>query len=288
MSAAIGNYQKFVSAFPEDSRVDDVKMTVARTHEDLKEWSKAANAYYAFYSKAKADTSVDFIYFSRLRHARALEKMKQGTKAQKVYSETVDLYKKLAATGAEKGLYTEYAAEMMFELAAPEITAFQKLKVTSLGRGYANKYEDRHMAKQLKKLNESASNVRGKYTEIVQTGSGQWSLASLVQLGRMLEMFAQALTDSESPSYLSGEQEEFYRMSLNDTIYPRIEQAVGFYKQSLDKAYELTLYTEDTAYAVRRLGELRPDEYPGLEEQIIQPRFTSSKERLYTFETEMD
>jgi hypothetical protein len=104
----------------------------------------------------------------------------------------------------------------------------------------------------------------------------------------MLEMFAQALTDSESPSYLSGEQEEFYRMSLNDTIYPRIEQAVGFYKQSLDKAYELTLYTEDTAYAVRRLGELRPDEYPGLEEQIIQPRFTSSKERLYTFETEMD
>ena len=78
-----------------------------------------------------------------------------------------------------------------------------------------------------------------------------------------------------------------YRIALGDMIFPQIEQAVGFYKQSLDKAYELTLYTEDTAYAVRRLGELRPDEFPGLEEQIIEPRFTSSKERMYTIETEM-
>ena len=78
-----------------------------------------------------------------------------------------------------------------------------------------------------------------------------------------------------------------YTIALSDQVFPRIESAVNFYKQALDKAYELTLYTEDTAFAVRRLGELRPDEFPGLEEQIIDPRFTSSKERIYTIETEM-
>ena len=287
LKEAIGNYQKFITAFPEDSRVDDVKMTIARTYEEQEEWSKASNAYYAFYSKAKETTSVDFVYFSRLRHARALEKMKQASKAMKIFEESVELYKKLAASGAEKGQYTEYAAEMMYELIAPDVDAYQKLKVTSLGRGYAQKYEDRHQARQLKALNEQAKTLKEKYTEVVATGSGQWSLASLVQLGRVLEMYGKALEESETPFYLSEDQQEMYRIALGDMIFPQIEQAVGFYKQSLDKAYELTLYTEDTAYAVRRLGELRPDEFPGLEEQIIEPRFTSSKERMYTIETEM-
>ena len=79
-----------------------------------------------------------------------------------------------------------------------------------------------------------------------------------------------------------------YRIVLGDMIFPQVENAVGYYKQALDKAYELTLYTEDTAFAVRRLGELRPDEFPGLVEQIIEPRFTASQERRYTIETEMD
>jgi tetratricopeptide (TPR) repeat protein len=286
-SGAIRNYQKFVTAFPADTRVDDVKMTIARTYEDNEDWSKAANAYLAFYSKTKADTSIDFIYFARLRHARALEKMNQKSKATKIFVDTVEMYKKLAAAGAEKGLYTEYAAEMMYDLITPEINKFKTRKITSLGRGYARKYEDRHQAKQLKALNEGAKTLKERYIEVVATGSGQWALASLVQLGRTLEVYAKALEESEVPFYLTEDQKEMYKISLSDMIFPQIENSVGYYKQALDRAYQLTLYTDDTAFAVRRLGELRPDEFPGLEEQIIRPRFTSSRERQYTFETEM-
>jgi len=288
MSKAVVNYQKFVAGFPADERVDDVKMTVARIFEDQKAWAKAANAYYAFYSKANVDTSIDFVYFSRLRHARALEKMNQAEKAQNLFVETVALYEKVAAAGAEKGLYTEYAAEMMFELIKPAVAKYSTLEVTSLGQGYARKYEDRHQARQLKALNESATALKERFTAVVATGSGQWSLASLVELGKTLEMYGKALEKSETPYYLTGEQKEMYRIALGDMIFPQVENAVGYYKQALDKAYELTLYTEDTAFAVRRLGELRPDEFPGLVEQIIEPRFTASQERRYTIETEMD
>ena len=285
---AIANYQKFLAAFPDDERADDTKMTLARIFEDKKDWSKAANAYYAFYSKATDKTSVDFVYFSKLRHARVLEEMKQKAKAIKIFEETVDQYKKLSASGAEKGLYTEYAAEMMFDLTMPTLESFKKMKITSLGRGYAQKYENRHMSKQLKAVNQGAAELRKLYTEIVTTGSGQWSLASLVQMGKVLEAYAEVLKNGELPFYLSDEQKELYRMELGDQIYPRIDEAVGFYIQALDKAYELTLYTGDTAFAVRRLGQLRPDEFPGLEEQIIQPKFTSSKSRSYSYETELD
>ena len=40
-------------------------------------------------------------------------------------------------------------------------------------------------------------------------------------------------------------------------------------------------------FATRRLGELRPDDYPGLSEQVLDPHYTSSNKKSYTFETEL-
>ena len=285
--AAINNYQKLVTAFPNDSRIDDVKITIARIHEENEDWTPAANAFMAFYTQASKETSPDFTFLARLRHGKALEKMNQKSKADRVYKETVELYGKLVEAGAKPSLYTDYAAEMMFILAQPQLEEFMELGIKSLGKGAKRKAEDKHLIAQLKDKQQSLKGIGETYVPIIETGSGQWSLAALVQLGKAMEDHADTLENGDIPFYLTGDQAELYQMSMQDQVYPKIEEAVNFYKQALDKAYELTLYTEDTAFATRRLGVLRPDDFPRLEEEIIQPRFTSSKSRSYDFEKEM-
>jgi hypothetical protein len=73
-------------------------------------------------------------------------------------------------------------------------------------------------------------------------------------------------------------------MGLEDKAYPNEEKAVQAYSQALGKSYELNLYNKNTALAVRALGVLRPHDYPGLSEDLITPRFTSTAVVESTFE----
>jgi hypothetical protein len=125
------------------------------------------------------------------------------------------------------------------------------------------------------------------YANIINTGAGEWGLAALVRVGQAYENMATALADSYIPSYLTEDQVEFYTMALEDKIYPQQEKAVEAYTRALEKSFELSLYNENTAYATRRLGELRPDDFPGLEEGLLNPGYVSTRTFSADFETEM-
>jgi hypothetical protein len=65
------------------------------------------------------------------------------------------------------------------------------------------------------------------------------------------------------------------------------EKAITAYKLALEKSYDLTLYNDNTAFATRRLGELRPEEFSGLEEEILDPGYVSRERRQFDFQPEM-
>ena len=106
-------------------------------------------------------------------------------------------------------------------------------------------------------------------------------------LGRIYEDMVDKLMGSDRPFYLTDDQRELYDMGLEDKAYPVTEKAVQAYTLTLDRSYTLTLYNENTAFATRRLGDLRPDDFPGLHEELIVPRFTTSAGRSTDFETEL-
>ena len=117
--------------------------------------------------------------------------------------------------------------------------------------------------------------IEARYLEIIRTGAGEYGLAALVDLGKVYENLAESLRNSYVPPNLNEEQREYYADSLEDKAYPNDEKATQAYTQALSKSYELNLYNDNTAYAVRRLGELRPADFPGLEEDMLTPRYTS-------------
>jgi tetratricopeptide (TPR) repeat protein len=283
---SIANYKQFVAAYPQDDRVDAVNIKMGQIYEDNSEWGQAGTVFYNFYTQAGADTELEMVYYARLRYAKALEKQQQFTKAKRVYEETVTLYTRFLEGGGEPGPYTDYVAEMMFILAQPIFDSFDEKKITGCSCT-SRKREDKVIGDTLKAKALGLLEVEKTYTEIIKTGSGEWGLAALVQLGRAYESMGDALRDSAVPFYLTDDQREIYLMRLEDKIYPQTQKAIEAYKAALEKSHELTLYNEDTAFATRRLGVLASEDYPGLEEEVVVPNLTSRSTRAFTFETEL-
>ncbi len=279
---AISNYNQFATAYPTDARVPDVLLTTGKIYEDHDKLTEAGNVFMAFYTKPPAGATTDFLYYARLHHGLALEKTGQQPKATKLYQDTVAAWNKAGTKGEE----TEFVAEMMFKLAQPQFDAYMNAKVTST-KGGSRKAEDKSLLDSLNKKTQLLVKTAEVYGAVVGTGAGEWGLASLVQIGKAYEEMGDALKNSDRPSYLSSDQLEIYDMGIEDRVYPQIEKAAEAYKLALEKSYELTLYNENTEFATRRLGELRPDEFPGLSEQLVEPRYTSSKMRKYEPETSL-
>lgn len=270
-------------------RIWDVQLTRARVYEDAGDWATAGKKYYAFYSgadKATKDAPMEFTYFARLHYGKALEAQNKKREADNIYKQTIADYEKFVKGGGEPGEYTEYVAEMKYILAQPSIEKYLAMGIKSKGGG-GRKSEDRAMKAQLVAKQKSLQEVDATLKDIIATKSGPYSLASLVALGKVQENMADTLLNGDTPYYLTEDQKEIYTMGMQDMAYPRTQAAVELYKLALDKSYELTLYNEDTAYATRRLGELAPDDFPGLEEEILEPNFTSSDNKSYGFETEL-
>jgi TolA-binding protein len=283
----VSNYNQFIAAFSSDDRVPELRLRVAKIYEDQGEWLQAGNVYKAFYEKPPAGASADYIYFARLHYGQMMEKLDRTTERSRVYNETVKLFAKQKADLPEQGNHVEFVAEMMFKLAQPELAKYLELRITGAPKGANKKAEDKAIEKTLKAKTQSLIKVTETFTKVVTTGAGEWGLASLVALGKCYEDMGISLNTSHRPFYLTEDQIELYDMKLEDTAYVQQEKAVNAYKLALDKSYDLTLYNENTEFATRRLGELRPDDYPGLEEELLESRYTSQNIRQFDPETSL-
>ncbi|MCB9663368.1 MAG: tetratricopeptide repeat protein [Alphaproteobacteria bacterium] len=284
--AAIGRYDTFVKSFPADERVPDVRLTVGRIYEDHDDLANAATRFEAFYAKDVKDAPPELAYFARLHQGRALLGQGKTSDARKLYKSTVDLYASQVKKGLEPGAHTEFVAEMMVELAQPEAEAYAELKIK--GAGTKNqRQEDKAFKASLEAKAKALKKLTDTYTAIIQTGAGEWGLAALVGLGKAYENMASTLTSSPCPFYLTEDQCDIYTMTLQDRAYVQNEKAVEAYKLALDKSYELNLYNDNAAFATRRLGELRPDDYPGLFETIPEPGLTSDSVKTFEVETSL-
>lgn len=161
------------------------------------------------------------------------------------------------------------------------------LKISGPGDKKLNQKQlDKLLKEQLVGKAKAMQEVEKTYTAILGTGAGEWGLAALVKLGRAYENLGESLVGSYVPSYLTEDQAELYHMALEDKAYPATEKAVTAYNEALGKSFELSVYNENSADATRRLGVLRPAEFPGLFEKLPKPRFSSPSEKSAPFESE--
>ena len=175
----------------------------------------------------------------------------------------------------------------MMKLAKPKLDAALALRISGPDRPVSDKQEGEILKDQLVSKAKAVQEIEKAYLDIIKLGAGEYGLAALVDLAGLYENLADTLRTAYVPPKLTADQAELYKMGLEDKAYPNEEKAVQAYSQALGKSYELNLYNENTALAVRQLGVLRPFDYPGLSEDLITPRFTSNAVVDSTFETNL-
>lgn len=283
----IARYRTFLSQFPEDERTTDIRLRIGKIYEDNKQWEEAATAFSDFYNKDVKDAPAELAFYARLHHGRALLAQGKVSDARKVYAASVATHDKLVKGGLEPGAHTEFVAEMMFELTKDDAASYMAKTIKGAGTR-SQRTEDNAFKKSLKEKTSSLLSLEKDYTAIIQTGAGEWGLAVVVALGKAYENMADTLTSSPCPFYLTDDQCEIYKMTLEDKAYVQTEKAVEAYKLALSKSYELNLYNDNAAFATRRLGELRPDDFPGLAETLPEPGLTSEKSTTFEVETSLE
>lgn len=295
---AIERYRQFLTLFPADARALETRLTIAKIYEDNEKWTEAASAFSDFYKTDHKDASMEYVLFARLHHGRALYAQGKNSDAAKLYAESVALYKKATAAGLAPGAHTEAAAEMMYKLTEPEAATYLALEMKGKYKDAGGmtgsalqrriKEDDTQSAKVLKDMTGGLISLEAKYKEIIDTGAGAWGLAAIVSLGRTYEKLGTAFQTSPCPFYLTEDQCDIFKMRLTDRAYPVLEKAVQAYALALEKSFELNLYNDNTAYATRRLGVLRPNDFPGLEETVPKPGLTAEKGRSFEIEASIE
>ncbi len=281
---AVEDYGKFLAQWPTDERGPSIMIEIAKTFEEQGKTNEANTEYYKFFSKPPEGASLDQVFFARLHYGLGLEKLGQQSKADKHWDETLAAYTAAKEKGGEMALTVEFIAQIMFKKAQPELQAYMGKKIAGPSSKMSQAKTDKYLMEQLVGKAKALQGVEGTFVQIVKTGAGEWGLAALVQLGKAYENMSESLVTSYIPDYLTTDQAEIYKMGLEDKAYVQTEKAVNVYSQALTKSYELNLYNDNTAYATRRLGELRPDDFPVLEEDVLESKFTARSRVESTFE----
>jgi len=283
---SIKDYQKFITTYPDKPNINGINIDIGKIYEEHERWTEASKVYLGFFTKPPPNASILEIMFCRLHYGQLMDKIGLGAKVMQHWKDSVAWLEDQKKKGADVSEGMEAYAQMLFILADAQFNTYMAMKIDGpAGRSMPQKQSDKLLLEQLKAKTKAMGELDATYTAIVQAGAGEWGLASLVRLGQAYEDLANSLTNSWVPTYLTDAQKEIYVMTLQDRAYPQVEKAVAAYSLALDKAFELSLYNDQTALAARRLGELRPQEYPGLFETIPTERYSAPSVNTATFET---
>ncbi len=283
---SVKDYQQFMAAYPEKPGQNGLKIEIAKTYEERGKLDEASKQYQVFFSKPPTGASADEVMFTRLRYGLLLPKLGQGAKQAAHWKETLQFFEKSTKDAVPMTLAPAYVAQIKYMDAESQYEKFMAMKIAGPEKKMRDKDLGKFLLKQLTDKAKALKGLEGTYVGIYKLGAAEYGLASLVKLGQAYENMSETLMKSYVPVNLTDEQREFYTMGLADKAFPQVEKAVNQYKEALRASFEANLYNADTDLATKRLGELRPDEYPGFYETLDKPLYTATSVKTASFETE--
>ena len=272
---ALTNLERFVRARADDTRVPEARMRIAAVYAGEEQWEDAADAYRAFAERPPAGAPRNAVVQARLRAGHALARLGREAERDAWFEDAIGRHREEAASDPQ---IAHDVAEMMFTSLLADHDAYLGMRLEGA--------DDEAIGERVQAKVKALAQLEVRFGEVVELGDGEWGLAALVALGEAYDDMARSLRRSPDPGGLTEEQRDYYRRRLDDGAYTQEEKAVRTYHLALSRAHELALYDHNAQFAATRLGELRPDDHPGLEEALPETVFTaSSARRDFPYET---
>jgi tetratricopeptide (TPR) repeat protein len=282
---AIVNKRDYMKAYPDEALTVTLPIDIANVYKEHGKLAKSAKEFEAYYQKPHKDATDENIFYARLQHSKILGMQRKTTYQKKVWKYTVEAFDKYKEKMAKEekppsAVVRTYVAEIMYYMAQKQNNSYLSLKIDGPKGSSSPAYVQRVLNKQIKTKIEKLKEVRETYQKIVLVQGGKWSLEALVEIGKAYDNYAETIISSYVPKFLD---EEIYKMKLEDQAFNYRQKGIAFYEKAIEVAFQNSLYTKATEYAMKRLGEFDPERYSKREEDILQPSYLSKSTRNRAF-----
>lgn len=279
---AIENKNLYMEAYPEDERNIGYQFDIASILEKKGDLVAAQKSFYNYFSKSPEGASEQSKFYARYKYGELTKKL--GKDVIKHWKSTLQAYEGMSEELQQDRFIRTILEEVKYDLAFQATRDYYDLKITGPGAGRANpNYIKSVLNKQITKKQTALKDLEKQFTEVAQIAAGKYTIAAIVELAKAYDNYGDTIKNSYVPSFLDEDQAELFKMQLEDQAYPYYENATQTYQKALEYAFQFNLYTDATAEATRRLGELRPDEYPELTEVVPTAEFLTEKTETRTY-----
>jgi TolA-binding protein len=118
------------------------------------------------------------------------------------------------------------------------------------------------------------------YEDIIQLGSGEYTVASYYRLGELHEDFANALLNAPAPTNSSEKEVAEFKSQIEQAALPLKDESTKFFETALRLSTEVETFSPWTRTAYQKMSQIAPDRYPLIREYSASPGYTSIKVSL--------
>ncbi|MGC8926437.1 MAG: tetratricopeptide repeat protein [Myxococcota bacterium] len=258
---AIDARRKYIKDYPRESDIPEVHLSIAKIYNIMKDKKKELEVYQEYekkYSKSDVNKLIPII----VKQGLLLRELGNQKEAEKKFEQAIKIYDK----SKEKDKFTPEALEAVahakFIMVAPVFAQFDAIKLEMPEATFKKRFADKTKAME---------KVYKAYADIVNIKVAEWAIASLYKIGEAYEKFIKGFLEMPIPKELkTKQQKDLYKQMIREQTMPLEEKAVAHYQAALSKSSELGVFNNWSVESLKRLYELRPQEYPSGDE--IKPK----------------
>ena len=242
--------REYVRKYPRREETDDVYFFIGRAQEEAGDFRDAAETYRGYVRRTRnADRKVE----AQTRMAQMLMRAGDAAAADRALASAVRTASR--SRRLEDGRY--YAAQARYLQGERVLEDYAAIEIAGDSAG---------LRQRLERKSELLQRAALIYADVVEMGVAEWVSASLFQIGRSYELFAEAMRAFELPEGLTEDEEQVYLDQLAMFIIPMEERALEAYEGGYQKAIELRIFNDWTAQLREALTRLNDVQYPPLRE----------------------
>lgn len=258
---AIELYWKFIKRFPKREEVPAMYFRIAELHEKRGEHNKALAVYRAFRTKFKKS---HLAVKATLRVALLLRKVDKASLSDREIAAVIKTGKAaLEAADAKKKLDLQSWVAHARYLQAME--AFDEYKAIKL------ELPQKRMVRLIKEKAETLKKVTDSFEEVLTYKNGDRSVCAVLRIGETYLEFSRALMEAPIPKGLTPDEEQVYKIKLQERALPIEEKAHAAYAQALKVGAENNVFNRCLQQAGEALARAKPEEFPAVKEDTVRP-----------------
>lgn len=258
---AINTYESYLKLFPNRENIQEVELQLAYLEKNRENWPAAVRRFEALLKKSS--TTHSQLVEINLELGLLGEQMKPRNwerTTDAYFSKAVEVWSTLPE--AEKRAARHSAAEARFRQAEAVYNQFVAATISN---------NMRQLERSLIAKGELQQKAEAMYGEVIEMASPRWVAASAYRIGSSYKNFAEELYNYPIPAGLTEDQEDEYRMALDDFAFPVQEKALEAFQSALKLALQYEAYNEWSSLSAKEISKLEGDSFPITSQDGVEP-----------------